>query len=49
MDSISPKFILIHRTEMHGTQLTGKLNDSECRAARCDTKCSEGRAILVAR
>jgi hypothetical protein len=49
MDSISPKFTVIHRTEVHGSQLTGKLNDGEGRAACRETKWYEGRVILVAR
>jgi len=34
---------------MRGSQLTGKLNDGEGRAACRDTKWSKGRMILVAR
>ena len=49
MDSISPKFIVIHRTEVHGSIPKAKLNDGVGRAACRDTKLSEGRVILVAR
>jgi len=49
MDSITPKFIVIHRTEVRGSQLTAKLNEGEGRAACRDTKLSEGRVILVPR
>ena len=40
MDSISPKFIVIHGTEVRGSQLTAKLNEGEGRVACRDTKLS---------